>query len=247
MNTLKKLWVSFISNLIWWSEKAFFYPKLALTYKALDLNSFSKDRNLVVFDIGANKGQSIKFFKKVYPESIIYSLEPSLRTFKALQGNLKNMQVSGVSIFQFGLGDKSEVKDFYESILDETSSFVLPNKNSSYFKKKNKILFENSDHAFRVVPADVTTLDEFINENKIGTIDILKIDVEGFEFEVIKGACSALEKKDIKIVQFERHNNDMRSDQFPAIDSLLKSLNYFKIKEIRHPFGDFYELIYQKQ
>ena len=85
MNTLKKLWVSFISNLIWWSEKAFFYPKLALTYKALDLNSFSKDRNLVVFDIGANKGQSIKFFKKVYPESIIYSLEPSLRTFKALR------------------------------------------------------------------------------------------------------------------------------------------------------------------
>ena len=47
--------------------------------------------------------------------------------------------------------------------------------------------------------ADVTTLDEFINENKIGTIDILKIDVEGFEFEVIKGAYSALEKNIINI------------------------------------------------
>ena len=116
VDSLKSFWVPFISNLIWWSEKAFFYPKLAFTYKELDLNASSNDRNLVVFDVGANKGQSIKFFKKVYPESIIYAFEPSLRIFKALQENLEDMQVSGVSIFQFGLGNKSEVKDFYESL-----------------------------------------------------------------------------------------------------------------------------------
>ena len=247
MDGLKSFWVPFISNLIWWSEKAFFFPKLALTYKELDLNASSHDRNLVVFDVGANKGQSIKFFKKVYPESIIYAFEPSLRIFKALQENLEDMQVSGVSIFQFGLGNKSEVKDFYESILDETSSFVLPNENSKYLKRKNRILLQKSQNSFKSIPIQVTTIDDFVKENKITDIDILKIDVEGYELEVILGAKKALVDKKVRFVQFESHNNDMHNDQLPAIDSLLKSLNYFKIKKIRHPFGNFYELIYQKQ
>ena len=150
-------------------------------------------------------------------------------------------------VFQIGLGEMPGVVDFHESILSETSSFVLPNENSKYLKSKNRILLQKSQNSFKSIPTQVTTIDDFVKENKIIDIDILKIDVEGFEFEVMLGAKKVLGDGKVKIVQFERHTNDMRTDQFHEIDRFLKSLNYFKVKELKHPFGDFYELIYQKQ
>ena len=145
-----------------------------------------------------------------------------------------------------GWETNQKLKIFMNRFSMKLQALFYQTKTRVTLKRKNKILFENSDHAFRVVMADVTTLDEFINENRIGTIDILKIDVEGFEFEVIKGAYSALEKHIIKIIQFERHINDMRVDNFPTIDKLLVSHGFSMIKQIKHPFGSFYEMVYQK-
>jgi hypothetical protein len=122
----------------------------------------------------------------------------------------------------------------------------MPDENSNYLKNKNRILFQKNSNAFKIISTRINTVDQFVAENRIGHIDILKIDVEGFEYEVIKGASGVLEQNRVKIVQFERHTDDMREDNFAAIHELLVSLGFSIIKQIKHPIGSFYEMVYQK-
>jgi FkbM family methyltransferase len=201
---------------------------------------------ITVFDIGANKGQSINFFKNIYPHSKIFAFEPSEKTFNSLTVFVKDKSYQDVSIFQIGVGLIQGEMDFYESVLDETSTFVLPNKDSQYFKNKNRILFQKSEDAFRHVIVQIATLDKFMEEKQIGQVDILKIDVEGFELEVLSGARNALAKSKIRIIQIEKHTDDMREDKHPVIHELLFKYGYRQIQAIKHPFGSFYEILYQR-
>jgi len=146
-----------------------------------------------------------------------------------------------------GLGDSQKEIIFHESDLSETSTFALPNQDSKYLKKKNRILFQKNMNSYRSTLMQITTLDDFIEKNEIDFIDILKIDVEGFELEVIQGATKALEKGIVQILQIENQDNDMRRDNFHEIDSFLRKRNYLSIKKISHPFGDFREILYQRQ
>lgn len=244
MIKLRNYWVLALSKLIWLIEKIIFYPKLKLAYKELNLSS-AFGGGLVVFDVGANKGQSIKFFKSIYLDLIIYAFEPSKKTFTKLNSMLQDSLQNDVKLYQMGLGEFPGEINFYESILDETSTFILPNKDSLYFRKKNRILFQKSNNAFNTTFAQISTLDNFIQENEINHIDILKVDVEGFEYEVLRGANIALQEKKIKVIQFERHLDDMRDDVFPAIHQFLKMRGYSEFKEIKHPFGNFFELLYR--
>jgi FkbM family methyltransferase len=234
-----------ISNLIWLVEKSFFYPKITFAYQGLNL-SHKAGEGLVVFDVGANKGQSISFFRNIYPQAKIYAFEPSNTIFNTLKTNLEKSIYKDIFIFQLGLGEVAGEVNFYKSLLDETSTFSLPRENSRYLKKKNRILLQNSKNAYTTVNSRIETLDNFIREKKIEFIDILKIDVEGFEFEVLQGAKITVEEQKINVIQFERHTDDMRDDKFPAIDKFLTSYGYLKIEEIKHPFGDFFEMLYQR-
>ena len=108
------------------------------------------------------------------------------------------------------------------------------------------ILFQKSRNAFKTTSAQLTTLDDFIKEYNIDYIDIFKVDVEGFEYQVLRGANIALRDKKINVVQFVRHTNDMREDNFLVINEFLRVRGYLRVKEIKHTFGDFSEMLYQR-
>jgi FkbM family methyltransferase len=188
----------------------FFYPKLAEAYKGLNLiDDATLGGGLTVFDIGANKGQSVSFFKNIFPNSKIIAFEPSEKTFNSLSSFVKNNSYLDVSIFQAGMGEVHGELYFYESVLDETSTFSLPNKNSQYLKDKNRILFQKSENAFRTVTARITTIDRFIEENQISYIDILKIDVEGFEKFALDGAIKTLQSNELNILILEINSSGL--------------------------------------
>src|SRR5258707_6529973 len=72
------------------------------------------------------------------------------------------------------------------------------------------------------------TLDDFTEQNKIPSIDFLKIDVEGFELEVLKGAAGLLSSKRIKMILFEANTPVLASigRQLAPIYELMRSHSY---------------------
>ena len=90
----------------------------------------------------------------------------------------------------------------------------------------------------------VTTLDIFCAENGIRQIDLLKIDVEGFEYVVLKGAQNVLMKGAIKAIQIERHMDDMRTDNSSQINEFLNYYDFNLCASIKHTVGNYFEDIY---
>ena len=118
-------------------------------------------------------------------------------------------------------------------ILKEKTKFYL------FFFKKDFFVKENLVKQVRLF--------DFINKNKLGEIDILKIDTEGYELEVLKG----LEDKinDIKFIYFEHHYDNMieKNYKFSDIHDLLTSKGFNKSFKIRMPFRKSFDYIYKKK
>ena len=86
-------------------------------------------------------------------------------------------------------------------------------------------------------------VDNFFNENKINTIHILKIDTEGFELNVIKGAKETLHKTKIIIIEFQL--NDMYLDYDPKkIENFLMINNFVLVKSLKFPFMRYEDRVY---
>ena len=94
----------------------------------------------------------------------------------------------------------------------------------------------------------IINLSDFIRENKIDTIDILKIDTEGYELNILKG----LEEKDlrnIKFIFFEHHYDLMlnKGYSFRDINTHLKTNQFTKVKKFRMKFRKSFEYIYHNE
>ena len=172
------------------------------------LHHFSKKINSKIsLDIGANIGfysiLSSDYFEK------IYSYEPNERNFKVLKKNIENNKLKNIKILNFGLGENEEVligNSNTKGELFQTSGFALNKDN----KKGERVLVKKGD--------DVLQL-----KNKTLTI---KIDVEGFEFFVLKGLKRTL-INNWCILQIEiwgKNNDD--------VHKFLKSLGYKMINLI---------------
>jgi FkbM family methyltransferase len=138
-----------------------------------DMANFVGTASPVVFDVGANVGQSIQFFRSWFPDAQIHSFEPSPATFQVLKS--RAAADSGVRVWNCGMGSRNAEMEFLENSLPECSSF-FPLGENGWGTVERKT----------VVP--VRTVDDFCAEHKIAKIDILKTDTQGYELEVLKGA-----------------------------------------------------------
>ena len=233
--------VLFITDLL---EKYFYTPKLlASLQSAVSLNP-GNEKNLVIFDVGANKGQSIDFFTQHFIYKSIFAFEPDPNVFS----QLKTFSIkSGVSLNNFALGQKNGKISFYASPLTVTSSLILPNQDSNWSRIKRRILGLSKENSFNEIEVEIKTLDSFVKSNSITEIDILKIDVEGAELQVLNGATESLANKKIRIIQIEVHYDDQRKSTYQEIDTLLQTYKYVKFNEIKHSFGNFSDIIYMQK
>jgi FkbM family methyltransferase len=173
--------------------------------------------NNIVFDVGANTGQSSLKFLQTYPESKIYAFEPIEATFNELKTNVSSFD--NVSVYQLGLGDKVEKKEIYiyrDSVLSSCVS------NSPW---------RSAEDSISSVTLDIDTLDRFCLEHKIDYIDLLKVDTEGFDLNVIKGAQGLLERQAMNFIYFEfyrvdRDNDDTSGGRLVDIHNYLINFGY---------------------
>ena len=203
---------------------------------------------IIVLDVGAHFGETIKLFLKNLNIKKIYSFEASPKNFKVLKKNISKKNFSNVEIFNFGLGDKNSKNYINQTIESSSSTINQLNNQSKYFKKKLKILnLRKNKNYYDIIPIKIYTLNSFIENKNIKKIDLLKIDTEGYEFNVLKGASLILKK--IKLVYFEHHYDDMiiKNYKFRDIHNLLKKKKFKMIKKSKMIFRKSFEYVYENQ
>lgn len=164
-------------------------------------NAFKAQQYLInsspvtIFDVGAHEGETSLLYNKVFKHPSIYSFEPFLPSFEKLKDSVKSFD--NVQIFNTALSNFSGQVDFHVNKSSATNS-LLPTSSDG---KKNwgENLLETTD----TIKISSITLDDFVEKFKIDTIDILKIDTQGTEYEIIEGAGKSIGQNKIKIIYLE--------------------------------------------
>ena len=142
------------------------------------------DKNELCFDIGANIGNRVRPLLNIGAK--IIAVEPQQKCIRVLEYKFGE----NIEIVPKGIGTKESVKDFYIANEHTSSSFSekwIDSVKNDRFKKYNWN---------KIVKVEMTTLDKLIE--KYGLPVFIKIDVEGYELEALKGLT-----KPIKMISFE--------------------------------------------
>lgn len=177
-------------------------PELRNKLSFDDIYKYKLKDNPIIIDVGANKGQSIKRFKKIFPNCAIHSFEPNYLEYKNIKEKFKLDK--SIVINNFALGEKEETKSFNITAKSGSSSFNKVNLNTKWLKKRAKQFHvSETEYTKSVVDVEVITLDKYCIDQNISHIDILKIDTQGYEDKVLEGSQKILEKNIISIVEME--------------------------------------------
>jgi FkbM family methyltransferase len=134
--------------------------------------------DVLIFDIGANIGDSAIAFRKEFPTAIVHSFEPFRAIFERLVRNTR----------------KYDIRCHHLALGAEIGDRTVRRESASPFFRGNSV----SNHPDSTTPQDLieiihlTTLDVFCEQNGIQRIDILKTDTEGFDLQVLQGAKGLL-------------------------------------------------------
>jgi len=225
----------------------YFYQKKII--KFLKKNGLSRIN--LIFDVGAHKGESINLFLKNMTVKNIISFEASPLNFKFLEINKKNLEKkfpnTKITIENIALGSDEKIIVFNQFNESSSSTMNDINQESKYFKKKFNLLnFRNKKNIYKSFKLKTETLDNYMKKKNLDKISFLKIDTEGYEYEILKGLKKRIEFVDT--IMFEHHYDNMivKKYTFSEINYFLKKNNFHQIYKSKMPFRKTFEYIYKK-
>lgn len=164
------------------------------------INQFLKKAPIII-DAGANLGTFSIFAAHLSPQSHVYSFEPVVDTFRLLKSNTKHY--SQITCVNSGLGDEISQKNIFV-YSQNTGGSVF--EDSPYFGKSN------GKAGGKTELANVLTIDAFIAEHGIPRVDFIKIDTEGYEARILKGARESIKKWKPVVSMSAYHNLNDKED-----------------------------------
>ena len=203
--------------------------------------NYLEDLNIKFFiDVGAHKGEFLSYLLKLKHKKI-YCFEPQKNIFQLLDKKFKNY--NKVELYNLGLAEKSSNKIFFVNKLSMTSTFSK-SKNTFFSKFKKFVLRSNNFFTDKYL-VKTKKLDEIL-KNKNLKDAFLKVDVEGFELNVLKGAKNLLSKK-IKFILVEKHFFQLYDKNYTNdVHLFLKKKNFMLIKKFTFPLLHFQDNLYIK-
>lgn len=173
------------------------------------MNKLKKYPLNMIFDVGANIGEWAKMARSYQPKAEIHSFEPVPSVFKTM---VKNTIDYDVMPNPFGLSSACEIRDMLFSA--DNDRLTTP-------------CLELQREQPEVVPLVMLGGDDYCRTRRIESIDFLKIDTEGHEFQVLKGFNHMLTAGKIAVIQFEYgYANVLTKDLLIDFYKLLKPLGY---------------------
>lgn len=137
----------------------------------------------VFVDVGANIGYYSVFASKILKKGRVYAFEPQKYSYKILKKNLSLNNLENVTLVNKGCGSKNEKLSIYSDKNNLGHSSVV--RGRPFDNKPNK------------EDINIIKLDDYFKRK---SFDLIKIDVEGFEYEVLKGAKKCLENFSPEII-----------------------------------------------
>lgn len=177
------------------------------------------------WDIGANIGLYSMIAAKTFPGCNVCSFEPEIESFKRMQDNIKLNARDNITPLNYALGDKEEKVRL-------TKAAHFSNGNHSILTP-DKIVDGTSYQEIIVKRGE-----DIISKDKVPSPNIIKIDVEGFEFNVLQGLGKVLADDKCSGIICEVHFRILaangKSDEPEKIINFLKDKGFLKVKWIDH-------------
>lgn len=177
--------------------------------------NFFKDINnehFNIIDIGAHHG-SFSLYAKYLPNCTFYSFEPFLLNYNLLIDNIKLNEIDNIKTFNIGLSDKIG-KDILK--VSKYNGLHTLGSNPLRFKSKSK----------RNIEINTNTIDNFFHKRNI-SVDYIKIDTEGWEYYILKGAELTIKKnKPVIFIEWNLVNMRQCDVNETMIIALFNSYEY---------------------
>lgn len=207
------------------------------------LKLFKKTDRLIIFDVGACEGEESIRYKNIFPLASIFLFEPLPKNQTLIFENIKKENLKNVNLFPIALSDENGFTKFYTSSgrpkeVQIDLDWDFGNKSSSLLAPQLKNMPEWLKFN-EVIEVQTMTLDFFVEDNKIDSIDFIHMDVQGAELKVLEGAKEKI--KNIKTIWLEVSNLELYKNQPLREDiEVFMRKNHFQLikSEFSGEFGD---------
>jgi len=168
-------------------------------------------KDWVFLDVGANVGEYSALLKKNFPDALIHAFEPNPAAFDILKN------ITGIQIHNIGLGTKKEILPLYTPFKSKSGS------HSSLVQES--LIWGKAEHVQEV---QLDTLEHMFKVLQLSHVDLMKMDVEGYEMDVLLGAGKLLSK--IRFIQFEfNHHLIFRKMFLKDFYDILTDFDFYRI------------------
>jgi len=175
-------------------------------------------RQPIVLDIGANAGDYTRAVLAINPNALVHAFEPSSVACKQLKSLERE---DNVTIVNSAVGSEQGQLTLYDY---EGASGSL---HASAHREVIEELHGGQAHGEKVL---VQRLDKYLEENSIERVDLLKIDTEGWEYDVLVGLGRYLEDGAVEVIQFEFNEMNVMSRRFfKDFWDLLKDYEIYRL------------------
>ena len=211
----------------------FHHKRISRHLKELDIEK--------IIDVGAHKGEFLEKMLKIEKVNSFYAFEPQKNIFNELTEKFsKNKKVT---LYNFAMDKEITNKKLKINKLSMTSSLAEINEKSFYLKIKNFLTFtkSNFEDEYEIQTNTVDKIFENISLQKA----LLKIDVEGFEMNVIEG--SQMKLKEIPFILLENQfGNHYKNNNFKDIINILSKQNFEIYKKFIFPTLHYQDVLFKK-
>ncbi len=166
---------------------------------------------MTVIDIGANLGYyALLESQLVGPSGKVYAIEPVEQNYEVLKKNIELNKADNIIPFKLAIGSANETKEMLLSCNSNHGTFMDASLFSGFYAKRMERI--GADKA----QMEMLTLDKFIEMQGIEKVDFIRMDVEGYEVEIVKGMMETIKKLSPQIlmeIHFVHFDNERVVDE----------------------------------
>ena len=220
------------------------------------LDDFIQKKNLSIFqkilkkkinvyiDIGSHKGEMINVIQKNFDVNNIFAFEPNDECHRIL----KNIKHKKIKIFKFALSDKNGIDNLKIGHISAMSTLNEINKDSFYTLIKKFVItvfFLKKEIYKKNLKIKKKMFKDIFKNYKFRTLDLVKIDTEGHEFNVLKGMGEHVNKINVLLLEYHYDDSLIKNYNLNELNSFLVKKNFKMVSKNKMLLRKGYEIIYK--